>query len=115
MKPAELENGGNQSKLLLMTSQPIGIARIFLIIPAPSRGEYKIMTSPPPHPQADPLEWGRRVQPRGGAAEGSHEGEGGADISIETLTEDRHGDFALSLMLGITCFTSLARARIFFR
>ena len=62
----------------------------------------------PPPPQADPLEWGKRVQPGGGAAKGSTEGEVGADIPIETLTEDRRGDSALSQKLGNTGLPSLA-------
>ena len=36
VKPAEPENCAHQSKLHLMTSRPIGIARIFLIISVPS-------------------------------------------------------------------------------
>ena len=66
------------------------------------------MTIPPPHSQADPLEWERRVQTRGGGVEGSPEGGGGAGKSIERLTEDRPGRPALSLTLGNTGFTSLA-------
>ena len=56
-----------------------------------------------PHPQADPLEWGRRVQPGGGEAEGSPEGEGEADSYIEKLTEDVD-----ILRCSNTGFTSLA-------
>ena len=46
------------------------------------------MTATPPHTQADPLEWGRGVQSGGGVAGGSPEEGGGAESSIETLTED---------------------------
>ena len=48
------------------------------------------------------------MQPGGGAAKGSTEGEVGADSPIETLTEDRRGDSALSQKLGNTGLPSLA-------
>ena len=67
---------------------------------------------PHPHPQADPLEWGRRVQPRVGGEGGSSKEEGGAHISIEILTEGRRRVPAVSLKLGNTGFArSLADKR----
>ena len=60
---------------------------------------------PPPHPQPDPVEGGRRMQPRGGGTGWSPEGEEGAECSIEKLTEDRRGRPALSLTLGNTGVT----------
>ena len=77
-----------------------------LFLPQAER-EQKVMTSPPP-PQSWPTEEGWEKGEGEGGVGRSPGGEGWADSSIETLTEDRHGRPALSLMLRNTGFTSLA-------
>ena len=94
----------SQSKLHPRASWPIGIA---IGIPdSHADEEQKKVTCP--HPWADLLGWGRGVQQGGGEEECLPGEEEGADSSIETLTEDRRGDSALSQKLDNTGLTSLA-------